>query len=97
MVPQEGRNGRIPEQFSTTTSFAAATQSSSGRFCPEDKMLDELTDRHALLARTEALGREIEELSNSADMTPGLRHRIAEMKILHQEMTARLQALDRLQ
>lgn len=58
-------------------------------------MRDELLDRHTLLARTESLAREIEVLSASPNVTAELRQRIAEMKILHQELSARLQALDR--
>jgi hypothetical protein len=63
----------------------------------ENVMPDNLSDRHALLARTEALAREIEELSSSDDMTPDMRRRVAELKILHQELSARLQAMDRSQ
>jgi hypothetical protein len=60
-------------------------------------MSDDLSDRHALLARTHAIAKEIEVLSNSTDMTAEVRQRIAELKILHQELSARLQAIDRLQ
>jgi hypothetical protein len=59
-------------------------------------MSDDLSDRHALFARTEALAREIEVLSITTEMTPETRQRVAELKILHQELSARLQAIGRL-
>jgi hypothetical protein len=59
-------------------------------------MTNDLSDRHALLAHTESLAREIEALSASP-MTPEERQRVAELKILHQELSARLQAIDRMQ
>lgn len=58
-------------------------------------MPDDLSDRHVLLARTEALAREIEELSSRGDLQPDMRRHVAELKIQHQELSARLQAAER--
>jgi hypothetical protein len=58
-------------------------------------MIEQSTDRHELAAQVQSLAREIEALSTQPALSQADRRRIAEMKILHLEMTARLQAVDR--
>lgn len=57
-------------------------------------MPDDAMDRHALLARSEAVAREISALSGPTPMTPEARHRIAELKVLLEKLRARLQAAE---
>jgi hypothetical protein len=52
-------------------------------------------DRHELAAQVQAIAREIEALSVTEVLSEADRRRVAEMKILHLELTARLQAIDR--
>jgi len=57
-------------------------------------MHDDVSDRHALLAQSESVAREISELSESSPMAPEIRRRIAELKILLEGLRARLQAME---
>jgi hypothetical protein len=86
-----------PEIVKTLAGRLMPARAKHGLSFRERSMSNDLSDRHALLARTEALAREIEGLSSSTQMTPEIRQRVAELKILHQELSARLQAVDRLQ